>query len=143
MVHSEGSHQAPTATMHKGNVFVFRNCRFSVGSGVKRKAILKGVSGEVHSGGVLAIMGPSGAGKTTLLNVLSLVPIGGLAEGEVCFNGRPVAIPFPPTNCHQPGLFFWQSKVGVSQHCSVRAVTVSDSDAGTLACRNHSSPLSF
>jgi ABC-type multidrug transport system ATPase subunit len=36
------------------------------------------------------LTGPSGAGKTTLLNLLSLMPIGGSAEGEVTFNGAPM-----------------------------------------------------
>jgi len=36
---------------------VFRNCYFSVGKGSKKKDILKGISGEVHSGHVLAVMG--------------------------------------------------------------------------------------
>ncbi|KAA8498384.1 ABC transporter G family member 22 [Porphyridium purpureum] len=36
-----------------------------------RKAILRGISGEVRAGTMLAIMGSSGAGKTTLLNMLA------------------------------------------------------------------------
>mmetsp|Transcript_27970 Transcript_27970/g.65187 ORF Transcript_27970/g.65187 Transcript_27970/m.65187 type:complete len:672 (-) Transcript_27970:270-2285(-) len=78
--------------VHGDNALTFRDCRFSVPgkSGAPRKEILKGISGEVRSGHVLAIMGPSGAGKTTLLNLLSLVPIGGKSEGEVTFNGAPV-----------------------------------------------------
>lgn len=36
------------------------------------------------------LAGPSGAGKTTLLNLLSLMPLGGTAEGEVTFNGAPM-----------------------------------------------------
>ncbi len=35
------------------------------------KIVLQGVTGEIRSCEVTAIMGPSGAGKTTLLNVLS------------------------------------------------------------------------
>ena len=33
--------------------------------------VLSGVNGEVCSGEVTAVMGPSGAGKTTFLNALS------------------------------------------------------------------------
>ena len=35
------------------------------------KRVLQSVTGEIRSGEVTAIMGPSGAGKTTLLNVVS------------------------------------------------------------------------
>ena len=35
------------------------------------KLVLQAVTGEIRSGEVTAIMGPSGAGKTTLLNVVS------------------------------------------------------------------------
>ncbi|KAJ3021152.1 UNVERIFIED_CONTAM: hypothetical protein HDU68_009782 [Siphonaria sp. JEL0065] len=38
------------------------------------KEILKGVSGEIKSGRMTAIMGPSGAGKTTFMNVDANVP---------------------------------------------------------------------
>ncbi len=64
--------------------------------GVKRKTtatkpILRGISGEVHPGSVLAIMGSSGAGKTTLLNMLAgrLSAAGnGRAEGRIFINGK-------------------------------------------------------
>ncbi|GLT32175.1 hypothetical protein SLA2020_068610 [Shorea laevis] len=36
-----------------------------------KKYILHGITGSVHPGEVLALMGPSGGGKTTLLNLLS------------------------------------------------------------------------
>jgi len=35
------------------------------------KEILKGITGSVNSGEVLAIMGPSGAGKTSLIDLLA------------------------------------------------------------------------
>lgn len=60
--------------------FRFRDVRFSVevsktkaaimGGQAGTKEILRGVSGAVESGQILAIIGPSGAGKTSLLDVL-------------------------------------------------------------------------
>ena len=41
--------------------FSFNLCRY-----------VKGISGSVNSGEVLAIMGPSGAGKTSLIDLLTL-----------------------------------------------------------------------
>ena len=43
----------------------------------KDRPLLRGITGEVRAGHVLAIMGPSGAGKTTLLNLLTLDRKGG------------------------------------------------------------------
>ena len=50
--------------------FDFRDCSVTLQS-QPPKTILRGVSGQVRSGEILAIMGPSGAGKTTLLNLLT------------------------------------------------------------------------
>ncbi|XP_078703250.1 protein white-like [Branchiostoma floridae x Branchiostoma belcheri] len=53
--------------------------------------ILKGVSGTVEPGTLLAIMGASGAGKSTLLNVLTYRNRGNLSvEGTVEVNGQPI-----------------------------------------------------
>eukprot|EP00871_Galdieria_phlegrea_P002499 jgi/Galph1/324/GphlegSOOS_G5041.1 len=53
----------------------------------KKLTILKGVSGLVKPGELLAIMGPSGGGKTTLLNALA-----GrsrfVSEGQILFDGK-------------------------------------------------------
>lgn len=56
------------------------------------KVILKGMSGMVRSGQMLAVMGSSGAGKTSLLNLLAgrvTTSKGAKATGEVRVNGRP------------------------------------------------------
>eukprot|EP00794_Sanderia_malayensis_P016777 gene16777-18472_t len=52
------------------------------------KCVLQGVDGDIRSGEVTAIMGPSGAGKTTLLNVVSDKAFYGKVEGIIKANGE-------------------------------------------------------
>ena len=54
------------------------------------KSLLIDIKGEVTSGHVLAILGPSGAGKTTLLNMLTLQQSGGTPTGYINVNGEPL-----------------------------------------------------
>jgi putative ABC transport system ATP-binding protein len=49
---------------------------------------LDGVSLEVESGGLVAVMGPSGCGKTTLLNTLS--GLDSIDSGEIFIGGEPL-----------------------------------------------------
>ncbi|KAI4373129.1 hypothetical protein MLD38_011288 [Melastoma candidum] len=53
------------------------------------KVILKGITGVVRPGEILAMLGPSGSGKTTLLTALGGRLGGGTLEGTVTYNGRP------------------------------------------------------
>eukprot|EP00752_Nemacystus_decipiens_P009950 g8873.t1 len=88
--------------------FRFRDVRFSVevsktkaslmGGKAGVKQILRGVSGAVESGQILAIIGSSGAGKTSLLDVLvgkiSADTKGLDITGSVTVNGQPMSKSF-------------------------------------------------
>ncbi|XP_076458336.1 protein white-like [Babylonia areolata] len=71
----------------EGTVFTARSSSMQVNGG-SRKQIIKGVSGVVKPGTLLAIMGASGAGKSTLMNVLTNRNLKGyMIEGDVQVNG--------------------------------------------------------
>eukprot|EP00903_Cladosiphon_okamuranus_P021625 g19883.t2 len=88
--------------------FRFRDVRFSVevsktqaslmGGKAGVKHILRGVSGAVESGQILAIIGSSGAGKTSLLDVLvgkvSANNKGLNITGSITVNGQPMSKSF-------------------------------------------------
>ncbi|XP_065072396.1 uncharacterized protein LOC135696807 [Rhopilema esculentum] len=67
----------------------FRNLSLTLKTGSK-KVVLSGVNGEVCSGEVTAVMGPSGAGKTTFLNALSGKAYYGIRGGDILVNGKAV-----------------------------------------------------
>ncbi|KAK7401844.1 hypothetical protein VNO78_13657 [Psophocarpus tetragonolobus] len=54
---------------------------------VEEKVILKGVTGVVEPGEMLAMLGPSGSGKTTLLTALG-GRLGGKLNGSITYNGE-------------------------------------------------------
>lgn len=61
-----------------------------VGYNLNGKQILHNITGAVHSGQVMAIMGASGAGKTTFLDILARKNKRGDATGGFFVNGRKV-----------------------------------------------------
>ncbi|KAJ6950250.1 hypothetical protein NC651_004038 [Populus alba x Populus x berolinensis] len=53
----------------------------------EEKIILKGVTGKVLPGEMLAMLGPSGSSKTTILTALG-GKLGGLLDGSITYNGK-------------------------------------------------------
>lgn len=54
----------------------------------EEKVILKGITGIIQPGEILAMLGPSGSGKTTLLTALG-GRLGGRLNGSITYNGKP------------------------------------------------------
>ncbi|OAL56824.1 hypothetical protein IQ07DRAFT_582119 [Pyrenochaeta sp. DS3sAY3a] len=71
---------------HKPAALLFEN----VGYNLNGKQILSGISGAVHPGELLAIMGASGAGKTTFLDILARKNKIGITSGDFYLNGERV-----------------------------------------------------
>lgn len=69
---------------HTPTSLIFENIKYDVG----KLPILKGVTGMVKPGEVLAIMGTSGSGKTTLLDILANRTKTGTKSGDVYVNGH-------------------------------------------------------
>jgi ABC-type multidrug transport system ATPase subunit len=69
--------------------FSWENVDYSVKEKNGMKQILHNLSGEVHSGQTVAILGGTGAGKTTLLNVLAGRIGSGSISGEILFKNAP------------------------------------------------------
>ncbi|XP_061366893.1 ABC transporter G family member 9 [Gastrolobium bilobum] len=61
---------------------------FEKNTKAEEKVILKGVTGIVQPGEMLAMLGPSGSGKTTLLTALG-GRLGGRLYGSITYNGEP------------------------------------------------------
>ena len=84
---------APTATATSASIKLSAN---NLVAGYGDKAILKGVSMDIHTNEVTAIIGPSGCGKSTFIRCLNrmheLVP-GAFARGEVAFDNTNIYSP--------------------------------------------------
>lgn len=71
---------------HKPASLYFENVSYRL----KSKQILSGVTGSVHPGELLAIMGASGAGKTSFLDILARKNKRGNVSGDFWLNGERV-----------------------------------------------------
>lgn len=72
---------------HKPATMHFENVSYNL----KGKSILSGISGSVHPGELLAIMGASGAGKTSFLDILARKKKRGAVLGDFWLNGEKVS----------------------------------------------------
>ncbi|KAL6703776.1 FAD-dependent urate hydroxylase [Coniothyrium glycines] len=71
---------------HKPAALAFEN----VGYHLNGRQILSGITGAVHPGELLAIMGASGAGKTTFLDILARKNKIGATSGDFYLNGEKI-----------------------------------------------------
>jgi ABC-type multidrug transport system ATPase subunit len=71
---------------HKPAALMFENVSYNLGG----KQILTGISGAVHPGELMAIMGASGAGKTTFLDILARKNKVGATGGDFYLNGEKI-----------------------------------------------------
>ena len=71
---------------HKPAALMFENVTYNLNG----KQILSGISGAVHPGELMAIMGASGAGKTTFLDILARKNKVGVTNGDFYLNGEKV-----------------------------------------------------
>ncbi|KAK5126799.1 hypothetical protein LTR85_009733 [Meristemomyces frigidus] len=71
---------------HKPAALYFEDVMYNL----KGKQILSGVTGSVHPGELLAIMGASGAGKTSFLDIMARKKKRGVVTGDFWLNGEKV-----------------------------------------------------
>src|SRR5438067_1544070 len=73
-------------------------------AGIDGKEILKGLSLEIGTGEVHAIMGPNGSGKSTLANVLAGKPRYVVTRGQVLYEGKDLLAMTPEARARE-GVF--------------------------------------
>lgn len=73
-------------------------------AGIEGKEILKGVTLQIKSGEIHAIMGPNGSGKSTLCHILMGHPKYEITKGEILFDGQNIT-KLDPDKRAQLGLF--------------------------------------
>ncbi|RNF09696.1 ATP-binding cassette protein subfamily G, member 5 [Trypanosoma rangeli] len=82
--------KSPFELQLKDLAYTLPGSRLAAEEEAQARPILHRVNFTVHSGEVLAILGPSGAGKTTLLDLLSVRRKQGVTTGTISFNGTPI-----------------------------------------------------
>lgn len=112
---------------------------------VDAKEIIHGVSLNINTGEVHAIMGPNGSGKSTLVNALAGHPKYAITQGTMTFQGKDL-LQLPPHERAQAGIFlamqYPKEIAGVSMRSFLFAAYKAQKSVRDPACKTVS-PVRF
>lgn len=110
---------------------------------VQDNPVLKGVSLTVKAGEVHAIMGPNGSGKSTLGKVLAGHPAYVVTQGDILFEGQPLADLSPDERARQGIFLGFQYPVEVPGVSNAQFLRMAHNKRAEITGAEELDPLEF